>query len=149
MLSYQNGCCLQAIAVILADIMLFLSDWLCSSQYFVVEFTLQEEFLPEGSWKTVRQDVNRGASPPAVSAALLGGCVCVCACNKKYCTCWSQAVSAAETSGFPVMFKECDSCPQTAAHHVLLWAQPSFWAVGVAVALQLRGASASCWALPG
>lgn len=77
MLSYQNGCCLQAIAVIPADIILFLSDWLCSSQYFVVEFALQEEFLPEGSWKTVRQDVNRGASPPAVSAALLGG-LCLC-----------------------------------------------------------------------
>lgn len=97
MLSYQYGCCLQAIAVILADIILFLSDWLCSSQYFVVEFALQEEFLPKGSWKTVRQDVNRGALPQAVSAALLGGCVCVSACNKKYCTCWSQAVSAAET----------------------------------------------------
>lgn len=46
---YQYGCCLQAIAVILADIILFLSDWLCSSQYFVVEFALQEEFLPKGS----------------------------------------------------------------------------------------------------
>lgn len=79
MLSYQNGCCLQAIAVILADIILFLSDWLCSSQYFVVEFVLQEEFLPKGSWKTARQDVNRGASPPAVSAALLGG-LCLCQC---------------------------------------------------------------------
>lgn len=121
MLSYQGGCCLQAIAVILADIILFLSDWLCSSQYFVVEFALQEEFLPKGSWETVRQDVNRGASPPAVSAALLcsallEGCVCVSARNKNYGTCWSQAVSAAETWGFPAMFKRCPAL-QIAAHH--------------------------------
>lgn len=79
MLSYQNGCCLQAIAVTPADIILFLSDWLCSSQYFVVELSLQEEILPKGSGRTVRQDVNRGASPPAVSAALLRG-LCSCQC---------------------------------------------------------------------
>lgn len=79
MLSYQNGCCLQAIAVIPADIILFLSDWLCSSQNFVVEFALREELLPKGGWRTVRQDVNRAASPPAASAALLGG-LCLCQC---------------------------------------------------------------------
>lgn len=134
MVSQQNGCCLQAIAVILADIILFLSDWLCSSQYFVVGFALQEEFLLEGSWRTVSHDVNRGTSPQAVSAALLGGVVCayVSACNKKYCIYWSQA-AAAGTQGFPLMFSEHDSSPhKLTAHHLSVPAQAGFQTGGVA-----------------
>lgn len=41
----------------------------------MVGFALQEEFLLKGSWRTVSHDVNRGTSPQAVSAALLGGAV--------------------------------------------------------------------------
>lgn len=144
MLSQQNECCLQAIAVILDDIILFLSDWLCSSQYFVVGFVLQEEFLLKGSWKTVSHDVNRGTSPQAVSAALLGVfCVYVSACNRKYCAYWSQA-AAARTQGFPLMFNEYDSSPHKLLHIISACLHSLVFRPQVLPTLQLRGASAAC-----